>query len=336
MTDRGSHAAMVSVVLTALAFLIVGIRTISRIFLVKRFGLDDGLILAAVCFSIGLSITIEIQRSYNLGEHIAELTLDQSEGLFKSSFACTFAYIAGLTCAKDSIAYQYLRFFQTRTSRFMAWSLIGLVTTFCVIFWICSLLSCRPLSSYWTVVQKGHCFNIYAFWFFSAGFNIVTDIALCILPIPTLMTLRMPPKQKYSLIFVFVLGGFGCVTSVLRLIKFYEMYHSVDLSYDLLGPVLWSSIEVNTGIICACLPALKPLFTLISPLLLHSSSRDSSRRSRQPSFVVATPEMKKYSNPTTAGTSESGEGEIPVGITTSQLEAALSKNVERNVAQEEV
>jgi hypothetical protein len=50
---------------------------------------------------------------------------------------------------------------------------------------------------------------------------------------------------------------------------------------------------------------------------------------------VETPEMKKYSNRTTAGTSESGEGEIPVGFTTSQLEAALSKNVERNVAQEE-
>jgi preprotein translocase subunit SecF len=62
MTDRRSHAAIVSIIFTALAFLIVGIRTISRIFLVKRFGLDDGLILAAVCFSIGLSVTIEIRK----------------------------------------------------------------------------------------------------------------------------------------------------------------------------------------------------------------------------------------------------------------------------------
>jgi len=333
MTDRGSHAAIVSLVLTALAFLIVGIRLISRIFLVKRFGLDDGLILAAVCFSIGLSATIEAQRRYDLGEHTTKLTLAQYEGLFKTFFACTFVYIAGLTCAKDSIAYQYLRFFQTRTSRLLAWSLMGLVTTYCAINWICSLLACRPLNLYWTVQHNGHCFDIYAFWFFSAGFNIVTDIALCILPIPTLVTLRLPRKQKYSLIFVFLLGGFGCVTSVLRLIKLYELYKSVDISYDLLGPVLWSSIEVNTGIICACLPTLKPLLNLISPWLLHSSSRESSR-TRQPSFV-ATLEMKKHSRPTTEGTSESGR-EIPVGITTSELEAAHSKNVERNVAQEEV
>ncbi len=62
MTDRGSHAAIVSLVVTALAFLFVGIRLINRIFLVKRFGLDDGLILAAVCFSIGLSAMIEVRK----------------------------------------------------------------------------------------------------------------------------------------------------------------------------------------------------------------------------------------------------------------------------------
>jgi len=333
MTDRGSQAAIVSLVVTALAFLFVGIRLINRIFLVKRFGLDDGLILAAVCFSIGLSAMIEVQRGNGFGEHTTELTLAQYEGLFKTCFACTLVYIAGLTCVKDSIAYQYLRFFQTKTSRFMAWSLIGLVTTYCVINWICSLLACRPLSLYWTARQNGHCFDIYAFWFFSAGFNIVTDIALCILPIPTLVTLQLPRKQKYGLICVFLLGGFGCVTSVLRLIKLYELYKSVDVSYDVVGPLLWSSIEVNTGIICACLPTLKPLVNLISPWLLHSSSRESSCN-RQPSFV-ATPEMKKHSNPTTEGTSESG-GVIPVGITMSQLKAAYSKNLERNVAQEEV
>merc|ERR1711964_353102 len=101
MTDRGSQAAIVSLVVTALAFLFVGIRLINRIFLVKRFGLDDGLILAAVCFSIGLSAMIEVQRGNGFGEHTTELTLAQYEGLFKTCFACTHLFIAGLPATES-------------------------------------------------------------------------------------------------------------------------------------------------------------------------------------------------------------------------------------------
>merc|ERR1711939_1116533 len=95
MTDRGSQAAIVSLVVTALAFLFVGIRLINRIFLVKRFGLDDGLILAAVCFSIGLSAMIEVQRGNGFGEHTTELTLAQY-GAFQNLFclhACLHCWL---------------------------------------------------------------------------------------------------------------------------------------------------------------------------------------------------------------------------------------------------
>jgi xanthosine utilization system XapX-like protein len=123
-------------------------------------------------------------------------------------FAGSFLYSAGLACAKDSILLLCLRFFQNKSYRLVAYVLIGLVTTFAVISWITTLLACQPLAAFWDrTVIHGHCFNIMAFWIAGAGFGIATDIAVCILPLPTFRKLQLPKRQKYGLIGVFVLGG---------------------------------------------------------------------------------------------------------------------------------
>ena len=45
------------------------------------------------------------------------------------------------------------------------------------------------------------------YWFCNAVFNIITDIVVCVMPLPVLKDLRLPKKQKYSLLLVFALGG---------------------------------------------------------------------------------------------------------------------------------
>ena len=42
---------------------------------------------------------------------------------------------------------------------------------------------------------------------------------------------------------------------------------------------MWSSIEMNMGIICACLPPLRPLVTRMFPLLMPSISRSKEKQS---------------------------------------------------------
>lgn len=42
---------------------------------------------------------------------------------------------------------------------------------------------------------------------------------------------------------------------------------------------LWSSLEINVAIVCASVPALKPLFVKVFPRLISSFS-DSAKRSR--------------------------------------------------------
>jgi hypothetical protein len=67
--------------------------------------------------------------------------------------------------------------------------------------------SCKPISYFWHAVGPGGCMKSQPLWYTMASFQLATDIAVLILPIPVLVNLQLPRKQKLTLIFVFLLGG---------------------------------------------------------------------------------------------------------------------------------
>ena len=50
-----------------------------------------------------------------------------------------------------------------------------------------------------------------------------------------------------------------CIVSILRLQSLVEISNSTDPTYDNPSAATWSSVETNIGIICSCLPLLRPL-----------------------------------------------------------------------------
>lgn len=129
-------------------------------------------------------------------------------------------------------------------------------------------------------------------WYTMASFQLATDIATLLLPIPVLIKLQIPRKQKFTLIFVFLLGGLyvssdrhalqtltcpsGCIVSILRLHGLYAATISQDLTYDNAQAVTWSTVEFNVGIMCACFAALRPVVNAIFPKLLSSTGRGTA------------------------------------------------------------
>lgn len=133
-----------------------------------------------------------------------------------------------------------------------------------------------PVAYFWDkAIKGGHCMNEYAVWFTNAGVNIVTDFAIIILPMPVLRSLNLPLKQKRGLILVFTLGGFVCIVSILRLQSLVIISNSTDPTFDNPPAATWSSIETNVGLICACLPALRPLLSQLFPRVFPSTLRVS-------------------------------------------------------------
>jgi len=163
----------------------------------------------------------------------------------------------------------------------------GLVLTFLNIF------QCRPLSKIFDphdVTQK--CIPLITLYLVSAPINIVTDLIILALPIPILKGMHLPRKQKYILVVTFGLGIFVTVVDVIR-IKYLQqamidvlslngsvtvtrgLGAEVDFPYNASFALMWSSVEVNIGIICACVPTLKPLMKRIMPKLIGQNERDS-------------------------------------------------------------
>lgn len=61
-----------------------------------------------------------------------------------------------------------------------------------------------------------------------------------------------------------------CIVSVLRIVSF-DFTTLEDVTYVSVKPAVWSSVEQSVGIICACLPTLRPLVRT-----LYGSSKNSS------------------------------------------------------------
>ncbi|KAK7906159.1 hypothetical protein LTR67_000885 [Exophiala xenobiotica] len=273
----GTQAVVISMTFSAVALVFILLRCTSRIFFVGRVLKEDILICVAMVWSFGLSGAIEVERQNGMGEHISTVSPERFERMLQAFYASVIVYNLGLTFAKCSISCQFLSFFRERKYRITAWFLIGFFATYGLVTLIVSTLACTPVRYFWNrSIPGGKCITFEIWWFFNAAVCIVSDFVLCILPLPMLKTLNIPRKQKYSLLAVFAVGGFVCIVAILRLHAIYVISKSSDPTYDNVAAAYWSSIELNTGIICASMPTIRPIIARIFPTCFGSAPRRST------------------------------------------------------------
>lgn len=192
-------------------------------------------------------------------------------------------YNMSLTLTKISIVLQYLRVFIGNRIRYACWAAIGLISLYGLWTFTTAILACVPVSAFWNMDPASHCINKRFLWFFNAAMNIFTDLIILTLPMPVLSALLLPKRQKIGLMFIFALGGFVCLVSILRLHSLYVVSNSSDITWDNTDAAIWSIIEVDTGIICASLPTIKPVISKLFPRLLSSNQSTQATQPYPPS-----------------------------------------------------
>ncbi|OCK73350.1 hypothetical protein K432DRAFT_313029, partial [Lepidopterella palustris CBS 459.81] len=245
--------------------IVVALRILTRRCIVRNFGLDDWMISFATIFALGYLAEILIIRGIGHGTSGANATDNEKSETEKVILAIQVTYLFAVFSIKTSIVLFYLRIAVTRTFQFLCKATIAVLITFLIISVIVDFTQCTPLNLGWdfTGTVKGHCINSFM-WFFSiATFNIVTDVWIIGLPIKTIISIQRPLRDKIGLCFIFGIGIFSLSASIVRiqLIGLFEQNEESDVVYNTLMINLWSIIEVNVGIICACIPALKPLIS---------------------------------------------------------------------------
>ncbi|KAK4991438.1 hypothetical protein LTR66_003214 [Elasticomyces elasticus] len=164
------------------------------------------------------------------------------------------------------------------------WVAIVFCAAYCLAFILTLFLICSPLDAYWkafdlTYTGKYHCANTSVSNPFVGTLSVVTDIYSVVLPGILLRNLRIPTQQKIGLNIIFGLGALVAVAGVVRTYYLtllsgddYDTTCRRDLVRSLFAGAdhhegtgfnvfIWSQLECQLAIICACAPCLKALFT---------------------------------------------------------------------------
>ncbi|KAI0397512.1 hypothetical protein F5Y17DRAFT_477430 [Xylariaceae sp. FL0594] len=269
MAEATSHPQVMvlivlSTILTSISFVVVITRCIIRFILIVKPWMDDFMILGALIFTIGYQATIYVIKIHGgLGRSMTTLSPQEMVTFLKVTFAIEVIYYTIIFFIKTSIVFMYHRFAVWNTFKRLCIGTNVLLAAFYVVCLATTLAQCTPLVKAWDATRRlpGTCINTTAFFYFTSGFNIVTDVWILLLPIPTLRTLKINKHSRYVLYGIFGAGAFATAMSCVRLhsIRIYTL--AVDPFKDGVLVNLWSMVEVNVAIVCASIPALKPLVT---------------------------------------------------------------------------
>ncbi|KAL8933368.1 MAG: hypothetical protein Q9211_005818 [Gyalolechia sp. 1 TL-2023] len=256
--NRGNEVLAVTVALFVGATVAVILRFISRVGIVKRISEDDYAMIVAWNPAL-MATKTSICLFY--------LTLAKTQPIFKWMTIATLVVV----------------------------NVAGTALTFLNIF------QCRPITGLFRqpVPSNVKCFDIIALYLSSAPINIITDLALLVLPMPILTAMRLPRNEKLIIIVTFSFGAFVAAVDVVRIAYLQSaslsrlqsgtgstLSNPGDFSWVASLSFMWSAIEVDVGIICACVPGIKPLAARLFPSLLGriKHTRESSgSQCRRPS-----------------------------------------------------
>ncbi|KAF1983648.1 hypothetical protein K402DRAFT_338074, partial [Aulographum hederae CBS 113979] len=268
-----AYAITVQVITT----LLLGVRIISRTLRLKtKTGLDDLFIVIAwpYCLQqLSLMTTLGTEK-YGFDRDMWDVPYYvYSKGAFWSwMIEMMFLLTTGFT--KLSVLLLYRRLVAGTCGKKFKWSLwaaMGFVVACTVAFIPTLIFNCNPVQAHWLrfdIMYRGDykCAPRELerdLTVVSAAFSVVTDFYSVILPARLLSKLQVPRRQKVGLYVIFGLGllvvGAGCART-------YYLYRAFDpmssnLTYWGFNAYIVAIAEANLGIICACAPSLRTVFS---------------------------------------------------------------------------
>ncbi|KAF1974048.1 hypothetical protein BU23DRAFT_638723 [Bimuria novae-zelandiae CBS 107.79] len=137
------------------------------------------------------------------------------------------AYAFGQVTVKISLCLLYCHLFISSRLHRIIDITIGYSVLWGVAFVGVAIFSCRPIHAFWDfslqALPTTYCVNNRAWYLGQAVPNILTDILVLCMPIKQIWALKLGKKSKLALVFIFSLGIFVCVISVIRVVSLFAI-----------------------------------------------------------------------------------------------------------------
>ncbi|KAK8032083.1 hypothetical protein PG990_001817 [Apiospora arundinis] len=273
-------ALFIIVFWTVLAFVAFSLRVWTRLRVTRQWGIDDTLMVPAVLCSVLMSAPFYMYAKLGyFGWHKEDVPLDfdPSPGLWWFYLSQIF-YNPILALVKCSVLVFILRVGGLRTG--VRWACFGLITFTAlqaVAIFFAVLLQCLPIEANWDMKARANAKCIdNAFHITISSITILTDILVVALPFYVFLGLKMRRATKIAVICVFALGGVVTIVGIVRIWGVIRLFYYPDPNGDTFYDIkmVLSVVEVNTAIVTACAPALRPLLRHFFPSLFSVASED--------------------------------------------------------------
>ncbi|KAJ8133286.1 hypothetical protein O1611_g350 [Lasiodiplodia mahajangana] len=266
--SRAPAGQIIGSILLALVTIIVAIRLYSRKRLTNGFGLDDTFICLAYVPATAFTITgIVTQELLQWGRHIWDVEPKFLSPNLLLALIHLFLFDLATSLTKLSILAMVRRLTAASGNKIehaAVLILAALVSANCFIFIIVEIFQCWPISSAWTISETSdYCINEEAHLISANIINTITDFIVVLLPIRATMTFQLSSRQRVIVVSLFGIGLIASSVGIARTYFTWLQLTAADYDTTWQSWYVWLSslIELHLGIICASVPATKPLFT---------------------------------------------------------------------------
>ncbi|KAK0637905.1 hypothetical protein DIS24_g10362 [Lasiodiplodia hormozganensis] len=257
-----------------------------------------------VCL-IGFSALSTELAKHGLGKDIWTIPFDSITYILEVYFVDELLYLVVISMTKLSILFFYLRIFPDKTFRKISYGVMGFCIAYLITFLIVSIFQCNPVKAawlHWDGSYHGACNNVNAQGWAAAAFNIALDLTVLFLPLRQLSKLVMGWKKKLQLLLMFLVGGFVTIVSVIRLETLFKFSNNTNFTWESAPFGYWSTIEMDVGIVCACMPAVQALLKRIFPTIFGTTQGDKS--TGRSGYTGRTDQSNSHSQPKSVDTKD--------------------------------
>jgi hypothetical protein len=139
------------------------------------------------------------------------------------------------------------------------------------------MFQCTDIRILWDTSVKATCWSqstLQGLSYTNSALNIITDLLFAIvIPTPMLWKLNVHFRTRVTLIGILGLGVFACAAAFVKLGYITNYGKLGDWLWDSRNITIWTSLELNVGIIAGSLPCLRPIFRRFLGSTYGKSSR---------------------------------------------------------------
>ncbi|EQK97742.1 Extracellular membrane protein, CFEM domain protein [Ophiocordyceps sinensis CO18] len=277
--DRSASYTVMSIVMGSVASVVVGIRFLFK-YSRRRIAVDDFIILSSLAVGIPCTaLNVQGLVRHGIGRDVWTLQTETVTDFVFFFYLLEIFYVAMMALVKMAMCFFYLSIFPGTRIRQVLWATTVVNVLIGVASVLTSVFQCSPVRFYWTMYaepEAGSCIDIHMLAWVHGGVNIALNFWLIAIPLSQVRGLGLHWKKKVGVVIMFLTGTFDTIVSILRLQSLILFANSWNPTWDQWNVAWWSTIEINVGLICTSLPALRLLLMQFAPRVFGSGRASPS------------------------------------------------------------